>query len=165
MNQENFKVRWIEEEDQMLRESVKKHGTSNWSSIALELPNRNGKQCRERWVNQINPLINKSDWSYHEDLLLMNLSYVFGHKWSLISKNFIGRSVNSVKNRWRWINRHCIYHRALVNEINTNERNMRIQDPFFVTNLETYVYPFQIISGRSLKYTYLGEFQVNSQIT
>ncbi|KAH0795676.1 Myb-like DNA-binding domain containing protein [Histomonas meleagridis] len=113
------KVRWTEEEDEMLRRSVQKHGPTNWKRIAEELPNRNGKQCRERWVNQITPGINKNDWNYQEDLLLVKMSNIYGHKWSTISKYFSGRSVNAIKNRWTWINRHSGYVISLYHAINT----------------------------------------------
>ena len=41
---------WTEEQDQMLREVVAKHGVGNWSSI--KIPSKNGKQCRERWISE-----------------------------------------------------------------------------------------------------------------
>ncbi|KAH0795752.1 Myb-like DNA-binding domain containing protein [Histomonas meleagridis] len=117
-NREPQKVRWTEEEDNLLRKSVQKYGPTNWKRIAEELPNRNGKQCRERWVNQITPGINKNDWNFQEDLLLVKLSNIYGHKWSTISKFFAGRSVNAIKNRWTWINRHSGYVISLYHAIN-----------------------------------------------
>jgi hypothetical protein len=46
------KAKWTPTEDYLLSESIKEHGMSNWSRIAQNLPGRNGKQCRERWMNQ-----------------------------------------------------------------------------------------------------------------
>ena len=37
-----------------------------WATIGDCMENRTGKQCRERWHNQLNPVINKSPWSAEE---------------------------------------------------------------------------------------------------
>jgi len=41
---------WTDEEDQRVRELVAELGTKKWSQIAVHLPGRLGKQCRERCV-------------------------------------------------------------------------------------------------------------------
>ena len=57
---------WMEEEDKFLIERVKQDGLKKWSAIADALqvqfknPNkRTGKQCRTRWLNHLDPSINK----------------------------------------------------------------------------------------------------------
>ena len=54
------------EEDDFLLESVQTEGTKKWSLIADRLQERfqnkvkrTGKQCRTRWLNHIDPSINK----------------------------------------------------------------------------------------------------------
>ena len=54
---------WTEEEDEMLMRVVEKYGPNRWSFIARFIPNRMGKQCRERWYNHLDPSINKDKWS------------------------------------------------------------------------------------------------------
>lgn len=39
---------WSKEEDEALRQLINKYGPKRWSVIALHLPGRVGKQCRER---------------------------------------------------------------------------------------------------------------------
>lgn len=102
------KVKWSDEEDEMLRVSVQKYGTSNWSLVASMLSGRTGKQCRERWTNQINPELNKQAWREQEDILILQLHQTCGNSWSAISKHLPGRSSNSVKNRWGWLQRHNV---------------------------------------------------------
>ena len=51
----------------MLIQMVQTYGTKRWSLVASNLKGRTGKQCRERWTNQLNPLINKRPWSTEED--------------------------------------------------------------------------------------------------
>jgi hypothetical protein len=40
--------RWTDDEDVLVRALVTQHGASSWSTIALQVPGRSGKQCRER---------------------------------------------------------------------------------------------------------------------
>lgn len=46
---------WTQEEDELLVSVVKRFGPHKWSLIARYIPNRMGKQCRERWYNHLNP--------------------------------------------------------------------------------------------------------------
>ena len=96
---------WTHEEDSKLFELVNEHGLKQWSSIANTLNSvfgnmRKGKHCRERWYNNLNPEINRGEWSYEEDILLLTQQKTIGNKWSTISKMLTGRTENSVKNRW-----------------------------------------------------------------
>lgn len=44
---------WTMEEDVNLRILVDRHGLQQWSTIALDLDGRTGKQCRERWTSKV----------------------------------------------------------------------------------------------------------------
>lgn len=54
---------WTVEEDEQLRQLVENHGTGNWTLIAESLPDRTGKQCRERWHNHLGEGIKKGEWT------------------------------------------------------------------------------------------------------
>ena len=48
---------WTPEEDVALMAAVEKYGACRWSIIATHLSSgRVGKQCRERWNNQLSPV-------------------------------------------------------------------------------------------------------------
>jgi hypothetical protein len=102
------KSKWTPDEDELLRRFVEIHGLGNWSAIAQNIPGRNGKQCRERWMNQLCPALNKDNWSPQEDAILVQQQRVFGNVWSQIAQFLPGRSPNSVKNRWSWLSRHTV---------------------------------------------------------
>jgi hypothetical protein len=56
---ENYRKPWDTIEDKLLRDLVSEHGTQQWALIASEMHNRNGKQCRERWHNQLDTALSR----------------------------------------------------------------------------------------------------------
>jgi hypothetical protein len=102
------KAKWTPEEDERLRENVEIHGLGNWAIMSQGLPGRNGKQCRERWMNQLCPALNKDNWTTQEDTVLVQQQRIYGNVWSRIARFLPGRSPNAVKNRWSWLSRHAI---------------------------------------------------------
>jgi hypothetical protein len=92
-------------EDKALVASVQKFGTSNWSVVAAALPGRSGKQCRERWTNQLDPNLNREDWTPPEDAILVFQQKSCGNCWAKITAFLPRRSANAIKNRWCWLMR------------------------------------------------------------
>lgn len=91
---------WDFQEDQLLVYLVTQYGPYNWSQIATFFPKRNGKQARERWVNQLDPSLKKKNWTPQEDRIILEAHMLMGNKWSTIAKLLPGRTDNSVKNRF-----------------------------------------------------------------
>lgn len=95
-----IKGNWTPEEDMILKKKVADFGLKKWKEIATFLPGRIGKQCRERWYNNVDPNLNKEKWTIAEDLQLMELHKSFGNKWVQIQKFMPGRIDNDIKNRF-----------------------------------------------------------------
>jgi len=91
---------WSSEEDDALSRMVHIHGPKRWATIALSLDGRTGKQCRERWLNHLDPSVRKEAFTQEEDDLIVELVNTLGTKWAQISKHLPGRTDNAVKNRF-----------------------------------------------------------------
>mmetsp|Transcript_11375 Transcript_11375/g.27094 ORF Transcript_11375/g.27094 Transcript_11375/m.27094 type:complete len:485 (-) Transcript_11375:196-1650(-) len=90
---------WTAEEDAILIEKRRELG-KKWAKISAFLPGREGKQCRERFVNHLDPDLKKGEWTDNEESILIAMHQQHGNRWSTISKELPGRSENHVKNHW-----------------------------------------------------------------
>lgn len=97
---------WQLEEDILICIFVEKFGTKRWNIIADEIrsrtapSSRNGKQCRERWHNHLDPKVRKSQWNKNEEFIFIETHKIHGNKWAEISKYIPGRTDNSIKNHF-----------------------------------------------------------------
>ncbi|OMJ65902.1 hypothetical protein SteCoe_37450 [Stentor coeruleus] len=98
-----FQKIWTAEEDLVLKEIVLRHGKKKWKLISTILSLRIGhirlgKQCRERWINNLDPQRSNRAWSESEIKLLFLMQNTFGNSWSQISRFIPGKSQNAIKN-------------------------------------------------------------------
>mmetsp|Transcript_24593 Transcript_24593/g.57746 ORF Transcript_24593/g.57746 Transcript_24593/m.57746 type:complete len:519 (+) Transcript_24593:131-1687(+) len=97
---------WTRSEDKLLLNSIaSKDNKLCWPKIALDIPDRTGKQCRERYLNHLGPHLKQTGWSAIEDATIFRLYSLYGSKWSHIAGTLPGRTDNGVKNRFHYLRR------------------------------------------------------------
>ena len=69
------------------------------------MDHRTGKQCRERYINHLDPDMKKTAWTAEEDDVIRDLFPEVGTKWSQYMLSLPGRSDNPIKNRYHVISR------------------------------------------------------------
>lgn len=111
---------WTKEEDAILKEMVRINGAKLWGRVAASIPGRTAKQCRERWVNNLDPQLKKTPWSPEEDAILVAKQKEIGNHWSEIAQFLPGRPDNSVKNRW-----YCMINRSYAKNRRQNRAKAR----------------------------------------
>ena len=97
------KVKFIPQEDELLRNLVQEYGENdNWSIIAkkMTITYRNQRQCKERWFNYLSPNINNTPFTHEEDNKLEELYAEYGAKWVQIAKYFPSRTDINIRSRW-----------------------------------------------------------------
>ena len=92
------KGNWTEEEDKLLLEWVEHRGPTNWTECSKNINGRCGKQCRERWVNALDPRIKRGNWEEKEHTMIFDQMKTNWSSWTLISKKLPGRTENAIKN-------------------------------------------------------------------
>ncbi|CAD8211256.1 unnamed protein product [Paramecium pentaurelia] len=108
INPQMKSINWLQEEDDFITTQMNQKHKHIWTQIAVSLYERNlqgnirtPKQIRERWMNYLNPELNKDQWMLKEDLIILNNVVKNGKKWSQISQQLNGRTENQVKNRYK----------------------------------------------------------------
>ena len=97
---------WTGEEDHFLKTLVASHGTddSSWEQISALMKQaghrKAPKQCRDRWVNHLDPSLIRNDWRTEDNVQLIELHQKLGSHWKSIAQKFPGRTDNSVKNQF-----------------------------------------------------------------
>ncbi|KAG5191633.1 Homeodomain-like protein [Tribonema minus] len=95
---------WSVEEDARLKALVTVHGCK-WALVARSMPGRVAKQCRERYLNHLDPKLQRGPWTPEEEQVLLRLCEGQNRQWAEICRQLPGRSYNDVKNRYNLIQR------------------------------------------------------------
>ncbi|GKZ00840.1 hypothetical protein MPSEU_001035700 [Mayamaea pseudoterrestris] len=100
---------WTDEEDERLKSIVAALDPNgirkcNWTDVARLMPERDSKQCRDRWLNHLDPALTKhcnTPWTREEDRKLIMFIKKHGTRWRLMQLTILpSRSELTIKNRW-----------------------------------------------------------------
>lgn len=91
---------WTESEDKLLTDAVNQLGAGKWQEIAEMVQTRSRKQCRDRWLEYLDPTLKHGHWTKAEDNYIVHKFSKHGGKWKKIIEGLPGRSPGAAKNRW-----------------------------------------------------------------
>ena len=78
---------WTVEEMRRLTTSVERRTPEtehiNWADVAKDVSTRSGKQCREKWKNDLRPDISKDPWTLKEEYALAVAHSKVGNRWAV----------------------------------------------------------------------------------
>ncbi|XP_010445657.1 PREDICTED: transcriptional activator Myb-like [Camelina sativa] len=97
---------WTESQDLKLIELVEAYGLESWNLIAEKMQTRSAQGCRMRWVHELDPKLNKTEFTKAEEELMITAQKLYGNKWSKIAKLLNRRTDYAVRmhfnrNVWR----------------------------------------------------------------
>ena len=85
-------------EDRQLISLVEEYGPK-WDTIS-KFMDKSSRQCRDRYVNYLNPNLNVGPWRVEEEELLISKVAEHGQKWSFLTQFFFNRSQVNIKNHY-----------------------------------------------------------------
>lgn len=134
INPEIKKSKWTKEEDILIISLQEKYGNS-WSLFSKTLKNRTPKQIRDRFINNLDPNVQRGNFSVDEDLKILELRNLYGNKWSKISEHFENRTSDIIKTRYYSSVRNKVkllyFLKSLDKDENcksSNEKNIKVEE-------------------------------------
>lgn len=100
-----FSAKNTQEDEKLVSAIGQSSQPLRWSELAKSVPGRSGKQCRERYLNHLNPELKMDVWSPVEDATLFELVHSTGSRWAMMSRVLEGRSDNNIKNRFHQLDK------------------------------------------------------------
>lgn len=117
--------KWVADEDKRLKVAVMLFGPKNWNKIAQFVPGRTQAQCRERWVNSLDPSLNLDEWTEEEDSRLKAAIEEHGHCWAKVAACVPPRTDNQCRRRWK---------KLLPHEVPLLQEARRVQKAALISN-------------------------------
>jgi myb proto-oncogene protein len=93
------KRKWTAEEDAKLTDAVTELG-KDWVQAAAMVPGRTTTQCRNRWVECLDPFVNRGRWAAKGDEKLTAAVMELGNDWVRVAALVPGRTNNQCRLRW-----------------------------------------------------------------
>lgn len=104
---------WEKKEDKALLELTQRPEKLKWSQISSILSSKigrklNGKQCRERYQNYVDPSKSNDEWKFQEKIIFLILCQNFSSRWSVISTYLKKRSDLVLKNHFHSVTKKAL---------------------------------------------------------
>jgi hypothetical protein len=125
-------------EDDQLKELVEQYGKSNWKIIAEQMENRTARQCKEHWINKLDPNKNRTIFTSEERQIIFEAHDLFGPQWSRIAQFLDHRSPDDVKNEFRHLSMAFSGFLILSVSINSRSNDKFLSRGFLIEDIELF---------------------------
>jgi hypothetical protein len=95
------RAKWQPDEDLQLRIATEMYGRGNWVLIARHVHGRTDVQCRERYVNVLDPQLIQAPFTPAEDARLLQLATEHACSWTKVAQHMPGRTDSLCWRRWQ----------------------------------------------------------------
>lgn len=136
---------WKPEEDSLLLHVMSEEVEGDWQAISRRVPGRNAKQCKERWMLNLNPQINHGPWTAEEDAMLIDLHAEVGGRWSILAKRLEGRTEHAIKTRFLSLQKRA----ARVRNWTVDEDRIILEQFMRASNLDGVAATIKVLPGRT----------------
>jgi hypothetical protein len=95
---------WGLDEDQRLLAAIKyqpNYQRVDWHAVETQVRTRRAMQCKDRWVNHLDPSLRRDSFTEEEYQAVWRLRIKYGNKFVKIASEIPGRSATKVKAAWR----------------------------------------------------------------
>jgi len=99
INKNINKGKWTEAEKENLLRLIEIYG-KNWGIIAKIMKTRNSSQLRDKYLNTLDPNLQKKKFTLEEDLIIVNYYKKYGPDWNQINLLLKDRTPNNIKSRF-----------------------------------------------------------------
>jgi hypothetical protein len=151
---------WSSEEDQEVIKLCKIYGT-NWAKISKNFHNKNrtGKQIRQRYLNFLEPSINRTKFTLEEDLKILKLNKIYKTNWKYYANHFDHRSPDMIKGRYYSSVRYNVKILNIIDFLTDKNNNDDISSN---NNIKTSNYENQYIYNSNQKSIIDSEIKIQS---
>ena len=136
-----------------------------WDAVSKKMQklgyNKSSKQCRERWIQQLNPTLTKEKWSAEENRRLLEIYGEKGNHWKDISTHFKGRTDNATKNQFfslirKGLRKACKRIGRTSNTFTINNMKPKVLSEFF--KMKVAILPLEPAGEAQPKVLHIGSF-------
>lgn len=140
------RAKFTQNEDELLKRLVENFGINDWQTISRQMPERNARQCRDRWQNYLSPEVVNGPWTYEEEELLVKKYEELGPSWKQIATFFPTRTDINIKSRWHLRERRLKKEdlqmkKAFLRQQPSNKRICPIRQTFPISHIQNRIIP------------------------
>jgi hypothetical protein len=149
---------WSAEEDDQLKDAVKRYSGKNWREIAAMVPGRTKRVCANRWQNVLDPSIDQTSrtpgrtgaWTTNEDdqLRAAVQRYNASH-WKEIAALVPGRTKTQCTNRWHDLLERSVDRTPRLSSRWTPDEDDKLKDAVLRYGANNWIEIAKLVPGRT----------------